>query len=85
MNAFELYALLMLPGSPVGQLVALDADEEGTLNAQLTYSIVSSNPETFSIDATSGNIQTLRTLQRKDKKEYSLNIRVSDPGNALTA
>uniref|UniRef100_A0A3Q3VQ10 Cadherin domain-containing protein n=1 Tax=Mola mola TaxID=94237 RepID=A0A3Q3VQ10_MOLML len=67
-----------LVGSPVGQLVALDADEEGTLNAQLTYSIVLQNLETFSIDAASGKIQTLRSLQRKDQKVYSFSIRVSD-------
>ncbi|XP_068616231.1 cadherin-17 [Brachionichthys hirsutus] len=68
-------------GSLVGQLSAHDADEEGTLNAQLTYTIL--NPETisnaFSIDAASGRIQALRSLQRKDQQVYNLHVRVSDP------
>lgn len=79
----------MVPGSLVGVLLAHDADEEGTLNTQLTYSIVSQNPvttpNTFSIDAASGRIQALRSLQRKDQQVYNLNVRVSDPGNTHAA
>ncbi|KAI3361023.1 hypothetical protein L3Q82_013219 [Scortum barcoo] len=70
------------PGSLVGQLLAHDDDEEGTLNAQLTYTIVSQSPATsskaFSIDAASGKIQALRSLQRKDQQVYNLSVRVSD-------
>ncbi|XP_034730426.1 cadherin-17 [Etheostoma cragini] len=70
-------------GSLVGQLLAHDDDQAGTLNAQLTFAIVSQNPPTtsnsFSIDAASGRIQTLRLLQRKDQQVYNLSIRVSDP------
>ncbi|KAK2844546.1 hypothetical protein Q5P01_011205 [Channa striata] len=69
-------------GSPIGQLLAYDDDEEGTLNSLLTYSILSQEPPTtpnaFSIDA-SGKIQSLRLLQRKDHKIYNLNVRVNDP------
>ncbi|XP_076593748.1 cadherin-17 [Chaetodon auriga] len=70
-------------GSSVGELLAYDADEEGTLNAHLTYSIMSQSPDTdpaaFSIDDSSGRIQVLRFLQRKDQREYTLNVKVSDP------
>lgn len=79
----------MAPGNLVGQLMAHDADEEETLNSQLTYSIVSLDPVTaegtFLIDATSGRIQALRSLQRKDQQVYNLNVNVSDPGNTNTS
>lgn len=77
----------VVPGSPIGQLMAHDADEAGTVNAMLTYTILSQHPPTtpinaFSIDDASGQIQALRSLQRKDASEYHLAVRVSDPGNA---
>lgn len=72
----------------VGEVVAHDADQEGTLNSQLTYTIVSQTPPseapTFSIDSTSGTIQALRSLQRKEQQLYNLMINVSDPGNTHT-
>nr|XP_061789780.1 cadherin-17-like [Nerophis lumbriciformis] len=70
------------PSSLVGHLLAHDADEEGTLNALLTYTIMSQQPSTspdaFTVDAT-GRIQALRSLQRRDHQMYTLDIRVSDP------
>ncbi|XP_037640297.1 cadherin-17 [Sebastes umbrosus] len=70
-------------GSLVGQLLAHDDDQDGTLNAHLTYTILSQDPPTetnaFAIDADSGRIQALRSLQRKDHQVYNLNVRVSDP------
>ncbi|XP_029360941.1 cadherin-17 [Echeneis naucrates] len=70
-------------GSLVGNLTAHDADEAGTLNAQITYSIMSQNPPTtpmvFSIDAASGRIQALSSLQRKQQQVYHLNVQASDP------
>uniref|UniRef100_A0A7N8XZ06 Cadherin 17, LI cadherin (liver-intestine) n=1 Tax=Mastacembelus armatus TaxID=205130 RepID=A0A7N8XZ06_9TELE len=72
-------------GNLVGQLLANDDDEAGTLNAQLTYTIMSQNPPTtpnaFSIDAASGRIQALRSLRRKDQEVFNLTVRVNDPGN----
>lgn len=68
--------------------MAHDEDKNGTLNAQLTYFIVSQNPatpNTFSIDAASGRLQTLRFLQRKDQQVYDLSVRVSDPGDTHSA
>lgn len=69
-------------GSLIGELVAHDYDEPGTLNSQLTYTIVSQDPPTepnaFSIDAASGRIQSLRQLQRRDQKIYNLNVKVND-------
>ncbi|XP_071376349.1 cadherin-17 [Centroberyx affinis] len=69
-------------GSPIGQLVAHDADDAGTTNALLTYTILSQHPatNTFFIDEASGHIQTGRMLQRKDAAEYHLTVKVSDPG-----
>ncbi|XP_075965601.1 cadherin-17 [Anarhichas minor] len=70
-------------GSLIGQLLAHDDDQEGTLNTQLTYTIVSQNPPTspnaFSIDTVSGTIQALRSLQRRDQQVYNLIVRVTDP------
>ncbi|XP_033836798.1 cadherin-17 isoform X2 [Periophthalmus magnuspinnatus] len=68
-------------GSLIGQLLAYDRDEEGTLNAQLTYSLVSQTPSTsaFSIDPTSGEIRSLKILKRQDAKIYQLSVQVSDP------
>lgn len=67
-------------------MVAHDADQEGTLNSQLTYSIQSQIPPseapTFSIDTASGTIQSLRSLQRKEQQMYNLMVKVSDPSNA---
>ncbi|XP_049902789.1 cadherin-17 [Epinephelus moara] len=70
-------------GSLIGQLLAHDNDQEGTLNSQLTFTILSQNPPTeptaFAIDGDSGRIQALRSLQRKDHQMYNLNVRVNDP------
>ncbi|MEQ2275789.1 hypothetical protein XENORESO_008915 [Xenotaenia resolanae] len=69
-------------GSIVGELKVYDADKEGTLNSQLTYTIISQDPsnvqDSFSIDETSGTIQALRLLQRREQKVYNLDVRVSD-------
>ncbi|XP_044213889.1 cadherin-17 [Thunnus albacares] len=68
-------------GSLVNKLLAHDADQEGTLNSLLTYTIISQEPPTpaaFSIDAASGQIQTLRMLRRKEHQIYSLNVKVND-------
>uniref|UniRef100_UPI0037E79FAD cadherin-17 n=1 Tax=Semicossyphus pulcher TaxID=241346 RepID=UPI0037E79FAD len=70
-------------GSPIGDLLAYDSDEPGTLNSQLIYTILSQDPPTepnaFSIDAASGRIQALRLLQRRDQQIFNLNVRVNDP------
>ncbi|XP_004078163.1 cadherin-17 [Oryzias latipes] len=70
------------PGSLVGQLLAQDKDQEGTLNSQLTYKIGSLSPSaasnTFSIDEASGRIQALRLLRRNEQKFYHLTVEVSD-------
>lgn len=69
----------------MGQLLAHDGDKEGTLNAQLAYTIVSQTPSTeyntFSIDEFSGSIKALRALRRKEHQVYNLNVRVSDSGD----
>ncbi|CAN9514243.1 unnamed protein product [Ophioblennius macclurei] len=68
-------------GSPIGQLIAHDADEEGTIHAELTYTIVSQSPSPaenlFAIDH-NGQLQSLRMLQRKEHQAYDLVVRVSD-------
>ncbi|KAM4735247.1 cadherin-17 [Anableps anableps] len=69
-------------GSSVGQLMVHDADQEGTLNSKLIYTIISQDPsnlpDSFSIDETSGEIKSLRLLQRREQKVYNLDVRVSD-------
>lgn len=78
----------MVAGSLIGQLLAHDDDQVGTLNSQLTFTIVSQNPLTspdaFAIDAASGRIQALRVLQRRDHQAYDLNVRVTDLGSTRT-
>lgn len=80
--------VFLVPGSEVGQLMAHDADEEGTLNSQLTYAIETQIPLTtplsFSIDASTGKIQALRSLRRKEEQLYNLLVKVSDSGNTHT-
>ncbi|XP_072317062.1 cadherin-17 [Eucyclogobius newberryi] len=66
-------------GNLIGQLLAHDSDEEGTLNAQLMYSILSQTPSDFSIDPTSGEVRALKMLRRHDAKSYELSVQVSDP------
>ncbi|XP_061675972.1 cadherin-17 isoform X2 [Syngnathoides biaculeatus] len=74
-------------GSAIGQLDVHDADEAETLNALLTYAIVSqrpsTSPEAFAVDAASGRIQALRLLRRRDQQVYSLDVRVSDPAYSV--
>ncbi|XP_043973337.1 cadherin-17 [Gambusia affinis] len=69
-------------GSEVGQLVAHDIDQPGTINSLLTYTIVSEGPSSsqssFYIDQSNGRIQALRLLQRKEQNIYNLDIKVSD-------
>ncbi|KAM4580822.1 cadherin-17 [Odontesthes bonariensis] len=69
-------------GSAVGQLLVHDDDKEGTLNSQLTYTIVSQSPpaasNAFSIDEASGRIQALRMFRRKEQQVYNLEVKVSD-------
>lgn len=88
-GGYLLVVVLVVPGSLVGELLAYDLDEEGTRNAQLTYTIESQSPDTtpsaFSIDDSSGRIQLLRLLHQKDQRVYNLNVRVSDPGNTHAA
>ncbi|XP_062255425.1 cadherin-17 [Platichthys flesus] len=71
-------------GSLIGQLMAHDDDQPGTMNSHLTYTLLLEDPSTpnkvFSIDAASGRIQALSMLQRKEQKVYMLDVRVSDPG-----
>uniref|UniRef100_A0A667XGU3 Cadherin 17, LI cadherin (liver-intestine) n=1 Tax=Myripristis murdjan TaxID=586833 RepID=A0A667XGU3_9TELE len=68
-------------GSQIGTLLAHDADEPGTGNAMLTFEILSQHPDTntFTMDGPTGQMQTMRVLQRKDATEYHLTVRVSDP------
>ncbi|KAG7476020.1 cadherin-17 [Solea senegalensis] len=75
-------------GSLIGQLLVHDNDKAGTLNSQLIYTITSLSPPSessiFSIDAASGKIQALRTLQRKEQQVYHLDVQVNDPGFSVT-
>lgn len=80
--------MLVVPGSLIGHLLAHDDDKEGTLNSQLTYTIVSQTPttesNTFFIDESNGDIKALRVLRRNEHQVYNLQVRVSDSGNKHT-
>nr|XP_054597154.1 cadherin-17 [Nothobranchius furzeri] len=71
-------------GSLVGQLLARDDDQEGTMNSQLTFAFepqtASTASSSFVIDEASGRIQSLRFLRRKEQQVYTFSVRVSDSG-----
>ncbi|KAK2815088.1 hypothetical protein Q7C36_023354 [Tachysurus vachellii] len=68
----------------VGNLLAHDADKEGTQNSLLTYKLLSQTPTKpfdgmFNIDQAHGSIQVAKhNFQRKDVPQYHLKVSVTD-------
>ncbi|KAG5271851.1 hypothetical protein AALO_G00184830 [Alosa alosa] len=72
-----------LVGSVVGRLLAHDADDENTLNALLTYTLLSQTPATamFSLDGFTGDIKVAKAgFRRSVTPEYTLTLSLSDGG-----
>ncbi|XP_053560910.1 protocadherin-20 [Bombina bombina] len=70
-----------LPGSPVTEVYAIDRDTG--MNAVIAYSIIGRRgprPESFRIDAKTGNITLEESLMRNDYGLYRLLVKVSDHG-----
>ncbi|PAA65239.1 hypothetical protein BOX15_Mlig024278g1 [Macrostomum lignano] len=70
---------------PIGRLTDFLTDADEGVNAKLNFSLdaAATEPEagaTFSVDAVSGLVTPLRTLDRERRSEYLLKIRVSDNG-----
>ena len=62
-------------GNNIGSVVAAtDADDGDTL----TYTLSGTDAASFSIDSTSGQLQTLAALNFEDKSSYTFTITVSD-------
>ncbi|XP_077414827.1 desmoglein-2-like protein [Vanacampus margaritifer] len=68
-------------GTIVMSVIATDADQEGTINSQIYYSIVetSSSAGLFSIHSQTGDVSVLRnTLDRETKDAYKVVVKVLD-------
>ena len=64
------------------QAVASDIDEQGNPNSELVYSITGGNDEgMFAINASTGQIQAVRSLDFETTPSYTLNLTVMDRGN----
>ncbi|XP_068116135.1 cadherin-15 isoform X2 [Hyperolius riggenbachi] len=68
------------PGTVVMRVMATDADDPNTDNAQLKYSIVQQeSPELFSINQDTGEIRTVQVgLDRESVGSYNLTVQVAD-------
>ncbi|XP_077307179.1 cadherin-15 [Lithobates pipiens] len=69
-----------IPGTLVMRVIATDADDVTTDNAQLKYSIVQQeSPEMFSINQDTGEIRTVQVgLDRESVGSYNLTVQVAD-------
>ncbi|XP_048351320.1 protocadherin-20 [Sphaerodactylus townsendi] len=70
-----------LPGSPITEVYAVDNDTG--MNAVIAYSIIGRRgprPDSFKIDAKSGNITLEESLMQNDYGLYRLLVKVSDHG-----
>ncbi|XP_009459886.1 PREDICTED: cadherin-like protein 26 [Nipponia nippon] len=69
---------------PVFQVTALDKDEDGTANSQVSYSLSMQMPLsdgfTFNVDPTTGSIRLSRCLEYKTANSFKLLIKASDHG-----
>ncbi|XP_017670700.1 PREDICTED: cadherin-like protein 26 [Lepidothrix coronata] len=70
---------------PVFQVTALDKDEVGTANSQVSYSISMQMPTpdgfTFSIDPSTGSILLSRCLDYQTANSFKLLVKASDQGS----
>nr|XP_033798743.1 cadherin-15 isoform X2 [Geotrypetes seraphini] len=76
-----------IPGTSVMKVEATDADEPGTDNAALKYSIVAQGtPQLFSINSDTGEIRMVEVgLDRERISTYNLTLQVADmAGDGLT-
>ncbi|XP_063801604.1 cadherin-15 [Pseudophryne corroboree] len=69
-----------IPGTLVMKVIATDADDTNTDNAQLKYSIIEQErPEIFSINQDTGEIRTVQVgLDREVVGSYNLTVQVAD-------
>ena len=68
--------------SDVLTLLATDADEAGSLNSVITYSIHTGNDNgDFSLDTNTGVLSVIRSLDFESTPSYSLNVVATDGGS----
>uniref|UniRef100_A0A672QAW7 FAT atypical cadherin 1 n=1 Tax=Sinocyclocheilus grahami TaxID=75366 RepID=A0A672QAW7_SINGR len=68
-----------LVGRQILQVSAIDADIQS--NAEITYQLSGSGAESFTIDAKTGAVRTLVTLDREMTDVYNLSVRAVDGGD----
>uniref|UniRef100_A0A672SFB0 FAT atypical cadherin 1 n=1 Tax=Sinocyclocheilus grahami TaxID=75366 RepID=A0A672SFB0_SINGR len=68
-----------LVGRQILQVSATDADIQS--NAEITYQLSGSGAESFTIDAKTGAVRTLVTLDREMTDVFNLTVRAMDGGN----
>uniref|UniRef100_A0A673JXY0 Protocadherin Fat 1-like n=1 Tax=Sinocyclocheilus rhinocerous TaxID=307959 RepID=A0A673JXY0_9TELE len=68
-----------LVGRQILQVSAIDADIQS--NAEITYQLSGSGAESFTIDAKTGAVRTLVTLDREMTDMYNLTVRAVDGGD----
>ncbi|XP_009887839.1 PREDICTED: protocadherin Fat 4-like, partial [Charadrius vociferus] len=70
--------------SPRKILVVAAVDKDSGLNGQLNYEIIEGNTEnSFSINRATGEIRSVRPLDREKLSRYTLTIKASDKGTPL--
>ncbi|XP_072515541.1 protocadherin gamma-A4-like isoform X10 [Salminus brasiliensis] len=79
------YKIDVVETSPIGTVLttvsAVDADEG--INGQISYSIAQASKEArdiFTINAETGDIKTLRSLDYENERSYVINIKTKDKG-----
>ena len=64
------------------QVTAIDEDEPGNVNSQITYTITGGNVgSVFVINASTGQISTAQSLDFETRSSYTLNLRARDGGS----
>uniref|UniRef100_A0A1I8H947 Cadherin domain-containing protein n=1 Tax=Macrostomum lignano TaxID=282301 RepID=A0A1I8H947_9PLAT len=81
-GGFNFSVLENLPAAaPVGRVVATDADEPGSANAAIRYSLLGAQAAAyFSINSSTGEVFTSRTIDREATASFSFPVLASDGG-----
>lgn len=69
---------------PVHVVVVNARDDDSGSNGQVGYSITEGDRANFRINATTGEIMALRTLDREERAEYDLVVQAMDKGEFVT-
>ena len=67
--------------APLESFSASDADEPGTPNSQLTFTLNNAAAVPFAVNPATGRVTATQTLDREASPQYTLSITVSDAGS----